>query len=282
MNIIYDRIIIIGSGTVAYNCALAIKKTGADVALIESRSDSVLSMKKFCTKNDISHIAVEPSGITDYLMLLTEKVLLLSISNRYIFPASVINKKNLTIINYHGALLPKYPGRNAEAWAIYSRDSFGGITWHRVEKDVDAGEILIQKKVEITPETTSVSLLKQYAKIATETFETILPALLDGSIVGYPQTGERDLMRYSWMKPNDGIFDLNFNEDEMCAFLRAMDYGALQTMGIPKLYYTNKVYDIRKYVIDKKGNDIIAQKFDNDTKTMIIIGEKYKIELYLI
>ena len=58
---------------------------------------------------------------------------------------------NKLIINYHNSLLPKHPGRFAEAWSIFEEDKKSGITWHLVVPEVDKGKIILQKDIEFPP-----------------------------------------------------------------------------------------------------------------------------------
>ena len=92
------------------------------------------------------------------LDLIGEKALIISASNNFLFPASLVAKPNITIINFHNALLPEYPGRNAPTWVIYMGEKETGITWHYVTAGVDEGNIIIQKRCEITDVTKAYDL----------------------------------------------------------------------------------------------------------------------------
>lgn len=193
--------------------------------------------------------------LTDYLSALTKQTLIVSASNRYLFPKEIIEKENLIIINYHGALLPHYPGRNAECWTIYEGNTQGGLTWHMVTPEVDAGDILIQKATEITDKTTSFSLLRTYSNLAIEGFCEILPDVLKGDIKPLSQIGAREQVKYSWMKPNDGILNLDWDYRQISCFLRAMDYGPLEVMGKPKIVIDGNERIITKYVLQADGEN---------------------------
>lgn len=204
--------------------------------------------------------------ITKYLNEITERTLIVSVSNRYIFPAEVVEKQNMTIINYHGALLPKYPGRNAEAWAIYNGESEGGITWHIVNSDVDAGEIITQVKVPITSRTTSFMLLKEYGRAALMSFADFLPALLDGTITTQKQTGERGQLMLSKMRPNDNVLNTSWEAERISRFLRALDYGPLETMGRP----TCDGKRVMKYLITEELNDYETLEHNEGNSEIVI------------
>lgn len=78
--------------------------------------------------------------------------IIFSINNVYIFTKDLIDKH--FIINYHNSLLPKHPGRFAEAWAIFEEEKKTGITWHIVVPKVDKCKIILQKDIEFLPSRT--------------------------------------------------------------------------------------------------------------------------------
>lgn len=275
---IYKKIYVIGSGAVANSCALCVKKAGEGVELIESRPATVPTCKQFCEKQGIAYQQFSGDVLKEYLLALNEPTLIISAANRYLFPKEVVEKNNITIVNYHGALLPKHPGRNAEAWAIYEGDKEAGITWHYVVPDVDAGSILIQKTTPITEQTTSFTLLRINSKLVMEGFEEILPGLLAGTLTGTMQT-ERHEIHYSWMKPNDGVLDLNWDAEKISAFLRAMDYGMLQTMGEPQVVFCGDTYSVTKYKIQPKPMKGNMTRFDQGSTTLTL--QKYDLDFVL-
>ena len=68
------------------------------------------------------------------------------------------------VINIHPSLLPKYKGLNTHARAIKNKDKFAGCSVHYVSSKVDAGKIIMQKKVRITAKDNSISLSKKVLK----------------------------------------------------------------------------------------------------------------------
>ena len=243
----YNTAIVIGTGGVANFCAAELQKRNVAVSFIESRSDGVGTSEAVCRRKGIPYECLGKEALTARLLAIGDNTLVVSASNRYLFPEQVLAKRNLLVVNYHGALLPKYPGRNAEAWAICNCETEGGITWHKVVKDVDAGEILIQKAIPISDTTTSFSLLREYAKIAQQGFAEIVDGLLSGGCCTMKQVGERGKIMYSWMKPNNGLLDLSWSGKKISAFLRAFDYGPLKVLGNPQVSIDGRLYDIDGY-----------------------------------
>lgn len=52
-------------------------------------------------------------------------------------------------VNFHGELLPEYPGAQSVIWPIYFGRSQTGYTIHRIDKGIDTGAILYKRAVDI-------------------------------------------------------------------------------------------------------------------------------------
>ena len=60
-----------------------------------------------------------------------------------------INRFNNKIINIHPSLLPKYKGLNTFQRVIKNKEKLTGCTVHYVSNKLDAGKIILQKKIYI-------------------------------------------------------------------------------------------------------------------------------------
>ena len=89
------------------------------------------------------------AGVTRKLETYEKRTLVVSAGNKYLFPSHIIQKENLTIINFHNVLLPHFPGRNEPSWAIWAGAEESGATWHLVSEGVDEGDCLWQKAYSI-------------------------------------------------------------------------------------------------------------------------------------
>ena len=82
-----------------------------------------------------------------------------------ILSKNFIKKFNGKIINIHPSLLPKYKGLNTHKRAIENEEKFSGCTVHQVSSKLDAGKIILQKKVKISRKETPKSLAKKILKV---------------------------------------------------------------------------------------------------------------------
>ena len=82
-----------------------------------------------------------------------------------ILSSNFIKKFSKPILNIHPSLLPKYKGLNAHMKAIRNKDKFTGVTIHKVNKKLDSGKVILQKKVRILKKDTIKSLEKKVLKV---------------------------------------------------------------------------------------------------------------------
>ena len=75
-----------------------------------------------------------------------------------------IKKYDGKILNIHPSLLPKYKGLNTHLRVIENNEKFSGCTVHFVNYKLDAGKIILQKKVKISNKDTPKSLSKKILK----------------------------------------------------------------------------------------------------------------------
>lgn len=173
--------------------------------------------------------------------------LVLSVSNLLIFPQEIISQPNLEIFNYHNSLLPLHRGVNAEAWTIYDGDKTAGVTWHKVEGNIDAGRILAQKEFPISEDITSGQLLKRQASEALSLLDWSLGSLLKGNYVLCPQRQGTPSCHKKSESPNNNLLSAEWKIEKIWRFLRAYDYGISCNLGLPVIKIKGKLFSWRRY-----------------------------------
>ena len=81
-----------------------------------------------------------------------------------ILSKNFIRKFNYKILNIHPSLLPKYKGLNTHKRVIENKEKFTGCTVHFVNAKLDAGKIVLQKKIKIQKKDNYKSLEKKVLK----------------------------------------------------------------------------------------------------------------------
>ena len=78
-----------------------------------------------------------------------------------ILSPSFVNKWKGKLINIHPSYLPHFKGLKAQQKAIVAKASFSGCTVHYVNKKIDSGNIIKQKKIKILKKDDTESLTKK-------------------------------------------------------------------------------------------------------------------------
>lgn len=274
----FKKAIVIGTGKLAFTCAKMLLEKGVECEIFEYNEYPYSQLAFLCTNKGVKYHQVRKNEITEYLQQIEVPTLVVSANNTYIFPIQVVNNSNLLIVNFHPALLPKHPGRNAEAWSIYEGDEVTGITWHLVDEKIDHGKVVYQSELPIRQQTTSLQLMSSQFVMAGNGFKHISDSLIQNDInyTIYKEVDEQPLIHYAKDIPNNGMLDLNWPIEHISRFLRAMDYGKMQVMGRPYFINHEKRYIWDKYRIDinpaKEKSNLSKGIFCNNEKMITLIN----------
>ena len=265
----YKNILVCGSSQLAFEVARHIKKINLHVVVLEQKITSASTVEYLCSKNDISYYALNQNEMTDTLLhYINEPTLIINAVNYYIFPPEVVENQNATLVNYHNSILPLHRGMHPEAWQIFDNDIQTGVTWHYITKEIDAGPIISQSKIALEQTMTSISLLKIHNRLALEVFEGFFSNLLLSNIISNPQIEYQNIKAKKAKDiPGNGLIDINWDTDKIYAFLRAMDYGPLFTLGKPVLLHNGKHYTWQKYELKRTD--------ENRAENQIIIKDNF-------
>lgn len=282
----FDKVVIVGSGKIACDCLrhlITILEKQYIVAL-ETQENSLSMLRRICEKEHLDYsMLLKKRDIENYLLdtIKNKSVLILSVNNRYIFTADIINSPNVEIINFHYSLLPHYRGMNIPTWVIFNGETHTGITWHFVTEQVDCGKIIEQRVFTITKETTAFDITRQGMILGLEAFKSFSKKLLDEKIDGkevvYPQN---EKIYFNSCLPMNGILNLNQPIDRIETLLKSFDYGKTEVIPPLQLNYGEKRYVVQDYKIKEKEN-ILKRNLIIDEKTLILQEKDREILLYL-
>lgn len=249
----FHKVIVIGYGKVTgevlqYVCDRK-KEYGYEIEFIEHEVHSLSITEKICTENEIPFMRItDKKVLAAHLDKIAEKTLIISVSNNFLFPASLVEKKHITIINFHNALLPEYPGRNAPTWAIYMGENETGITWHYVTAGVDEGNIIIRKSCEIGDDTKAYELTERLMDLASEAFQECFADVMAESVNARPQGFDPKRKMYrSYEVPADGFFELTDSSVDIYRLLRSVDYGKNDIFPPMRTMVDGKEAEILRY-----------------------------------
>lgn len=135
-----------------------------------------------------------------------------------IVPQKILEYPRLKTIQYHPSLLPKHRGGSAIHWAVINGETKTGLTIFWPDKGIDTGHIILQKKVDISPDDTTGSIY--FNKLFPLGIEAIVEAVemvkkgtapsipQHNSLATYEPLCTEDLTVINWSKPAQQVYNL--------------------------------------------------------------------------
>jgi methionyl-tRNA formyltransferase len=108
-----------------------------------------------------------------------------------ILPEEILNYPRLGSINVHSSLLPKYRGAAPINWAILDGEVETGVSIMYMAKELDAGDVILQKTTPISDEEDSLQLTIRLADLGAQALAEAVAALSNGTAVRTPQDHEK-------------------------------------------------------------------------------------------
>ena len=98
-----------------------------------------------------------------------------------IFGGPMIDAYPNAILNIHPALLPSFPGADAQQQAIDHGVKISGVTVHLVTRDLDAGPVILQRAVPVLDDDTAATLAARILEQEHLTYPEAVGIVLDGA-----------------------------------------------------------------------------------------------------
>lgn len=104
-----------------------------------------------------------------------------------IIPEWMLELPRFGNLNLHGSLLPKYRGAAPIQWAVANGEAETGVTTMRLDAGLDTGDVLLEHRVSIAPETTAAELYPVLAEAGAPLMLRTLEGLQRGTLKATPQ-----------------------------------------------------------------------------------------------
>ena len=156
-------------------------------------------------------------------------------------PQGALDVARLGSINQHPALLPRHRGPIPFAWTLRDGDTDWGFTWHRMDAELDTGNILAQGRSPVRDDDCDIA---EFGPRLLEQAIALLPQALDRVAAGdpgdpQPEEGatwaghfeDDDYVRIDWSQPARQIhnqvraWQLTFGHSKLRAPLATLDGG---------------------------------------------------------
>lgn len=102
-------------------------------------------------------------------------------------PEVVWTMPPLGTFNLHGSLLPRYRGAAPINWAIINGDKETGVTTFFLKHEIDTGDIIDRRKIEIGPDENVGSVYDRLMHIGADLTVETVRRIADGTLVTTPQ-----------------------------------------------------------------------------------------------
>lgn len=108
-----------------------------------------------------------------------------------ILPEEILNTPLYGSINVHSSLLPKYRGAAPINWAILDGEAETGVSIMYMAKELDAGDVILQKTTPIGEQEDAQALTARLAELGAQALSEAVEALRNGTASRTPQDASR-------------------------------------------------------------------------------------------
>jgi methionyl-tRNA formyltransferase len=223
------RVVIVGNGRMAQLCSeIVLRNSAASLRLVvtEPRNDAAQSrLARFCEGAGVRLLQAGSVNAAAVLAAIAAEQpdFVFSIDNFQIFGEDLLRLPRVGCINFHNGAIARYRGVHAPSWAIFNDEREHGVTWHYMQRAVDAGAIAAEETIALTGRETALSLTLECIRVGVGTFERHLDRILAGHRTAAPDAAGARLYRRGDL-PDAGVLSLRSTAAHIGRLLRATDF----------------------------------------------------------
>lgn len=224
-----NKAVVFAYHTVGVQCLQTLLANGFEIPLVISHEDApgeniwFASVRDLCLEQNIR--CITPRDLSDPSLLQTISTIapdyIFSFYYRFMIPRTLLQLAQVSALNMHGSLLPKYRGRVPINWAILHGETKTGATLHVMADKPDAGDIVHQKSVPILPDDTAYLVFQKVVVAAQATLEEVIEQLLEGTFSRRPNRLQEGSY-FGGRTPEDGRIDWQKNAQDVYNLVRAV------------------------------------------------------------
>ena len=219
------RIVFIGTGEIGVPTLRALQKSEHELAGVVTQPDKPVGraqkiaappVKKALLGDPLKASparTLQPARIKDREAIDQIRALapdlIVVIAYGQILPRAILEIPKIACLNLHAALLPRWRGAAPIQAAIAAGDYESGMTVMYMDEGLDTGDILLQRKIDISPSETGATLHDRLAEIAPEALLESLRLLAAGNA---PRISQDQALATYAPKLNREAGRINWNE----------------------------------------------------------------------
>ena len=146
----------------------------------------------------------------------------------HILPTHLLEVFPHGVVNVHASLLPRHRGASPVAAAILAGDAEAGASIMQVVRALDAGPVVAQRALAVSPLDTTGTLTDRIAELGAALLADTLPRWVAGALLATPQDEARVTYAPRLTK-DDGVIDWTRPADEIARAVRAYHPWPLAT-----------------------------------------------------
>lgn len=236
--------------------------TAADKARGRTRKLFSSPVKLLAEKKGVMHLEPETLNEHNFVKLLKELSADIFVVCDFgkIFPQHILQLPKIYSINLHTSILPKYRGAAPINWAIINGEKKSGLTVFRINENIDQGEIILQHKVDIHSDETSIDLKERLSKLAVDVVLKALDLIANKKAILKKQN-ENQVSFAPKLKKGDGLIDWRLSALEIHNRIRGLQPwpGAFSYLNGKLLkLFKSEVFVLAKGTIGNKPGEIVA------------------------
>ncbi len=128
---------------------------------------------------------------------------IVSISGTQLYKKKLRAQTPHGIVNCHGALLPRYRGLMPSFWTLANGETEGGVSVHYVDRKLDNGPIIVQKRYRIHPHDTLEDIMARGKDLAAEAIIECVRKVEAGDLSDLMPNPEAEMTHFSMPTKDD-------------------------------------------------------------------------------
>jgi methionyl-tRNA formyltransferase len=272
------KIIFLGTPEFSVPSLDAIVKDGHEIVAVITMPDKLAgrgmqlqqsAVKKYAVENNIKVLQPiklkDPEFIAELQTLNADLQVVIAFR---MLPQIVWQMPKFGTLNLHASLLPNYRGAAPINWAIINGESKTGVSTFFLKHEIDTGDVLLTKEVEITPTMNAGELHYLLMEIGAETIVKSLKLIEIGNTQGAPQGIDNNKMAPKIFKENC-LINWDNKAENIYNLIRGLSpYPAAFT------HFENKILKVYESAVELANHSEVIGKFISDNKTFLKVACK--------
>lgn len=191
------RIVFFGTPEFAVASLSRLVEDGCDIAAVVTMPDKVAGRGHKVIQSDVKRYALEkglrvlqperlksPEFVDELRAIDADLFIVIAFR---MLPEVVWGMPPLGTFNLHASLLPKYRGAAPINWAVMNGDTETGVTCFFLKHEIDTGDMIGQRKIEILPSDNVGTVHDKLMKIGTDMVSQTVKDIAEGRVSPVPQ-----------------------------------------------------------------------------------------------